>query len=286
MHKKLILLTLLFGSLTTHPKSLISSAQQNQLNETARAWSDTHQELDLFSLQLVGNFLYFSYKLSILDKRVSKRSAAMTTVLKKTMSTIKTYDNPKGATTLLAYTIHQLRTASDTRYDVYMSWKHCNTYIKEHGNNELKNALKEVQHAGAQFMDTYTRARNPSIDQSIAQTQSTLEAEQSNIKTSLNLLEQLLESIDPASKNTELLILNYALNTGSIIEQNGWNIISACQPARTHLRDIFSAGETFFFAYYKALYRCIEECDEQYHMILFSPHGFITKVDQNCRLKP
>lgn len=286
MHKKLTLLLFLFSSLPTHAESLFSSEQHQQLEQTANKWAENHQSLDPFSLQLMGNFLYFSYKQTILDELVCRQSATLAKLLKKTLHRLETYKNPKGATTLLAYTIHQFRTSSTSRYEIYMSWKHCNAYLEEHGNETVQTALKQIRQHGEQLITTYAQDHRETIDQSIQQAQSALETEQVNIKKSLNALCDSLESVDPKFNNAELIILDFALKTCNQADQSSWNMLNSTQDMRKHQQKILSVSKELFFAYYKALYKCLDECDEQYQMILFSPRGFLTKGDQINHLEP
>ncbi len=202
------------------------------------------------------------------------------------MHTVEAYDNPKGTTTLLAYTIHQFRNAACARYDIYMSWKHCNAYLEEHGNESVQAALEQIRQHGEQLITTYAQNNKASIDQSISQTQSGLEKEQTNIATSLKALSELSQAIDPAFNNAELIMLNYALKTSCLVENNGWNILNNTQSIRGHQQEILSMTKELFFAYYKALYKNLEQCDEQYQMILFSPRGFLIKGDRPARLQP
>ena len=286
MHKKLILLLSLVASLPTQAKSLLAPIQQEKLTKTAGCWAEEHQSLDPFSLQLMGNFLYFSYKQTILDELVCRQSATVAKLLKKTMHHLETYRNPKGATTLLAYTIHQFSTSSCARYDIYMSWKHCSAYLEEHGNETVQTALEQIQRHGKQLISAYAYDHRDAIDQSIQQTESALEIEQTNIKKSLNALRESLGSVDPEFNNAELIILDFALKTCNQVGQCSWNMLNDAQEMRKHQQEILTVSKELFFAYYKALYKCLDECDEQYQMILFSPRGFLTKRDQTSRLEP
>jgi len=286
MHKKLILLLSLLAPLPTNAKSLLTPAQQEKLTKTAECWAEEHQSLDPFSLQLMGNFLYFSYRQTILDELVCRQSATLTKLLKKTMHHLETYENPKGATTLLAFTIHQFRTSATARYEIYMSWKHCRAYLEEHGNETVQMALEQIQRHGKQLITAYAYDHRDAIDQSIQQTESALETEQTNIKKSLNALRESLGSVDSEFNNAELIILDFALKTCNQVGQSSWNILNGTQEMRKHQQEILTVSKELFFAYYKALYKCLDECDEQYQMILFSPRGFLIKSDQTRRLEP
>ncbi len=286
MHKKLILLLSLSASLPTYSESLLTQTQQIQLEQTATKWAEEHKSLDPFSLQLMGNFLYFSYKQTIFDELVCRQSITLAKLLKKTMHHLETYDNPKGVTTLLAYTIHQFRTSVTARYDIYMSWKHCNAYLDDHGNETVQTALKQIQQHGKQLVAAYAYDHRETIDQSIQQTQSALEDEQTNIRKSLNALRESLGSVDSEFNNAELIILDFALKTCNQAGRCSWNMLSGAQEIRKHQQEILTVSKELFFAYYKALYKCLDECDEQYQMILFSPRGFLTKGEQTSRLEP
>jgi hypothetical protein len=272
--------------LPTHSESLLTQAYQNQVNEMAAQWANTHQPLDPFSLQLMGNFLYFSYKQTILDEEIFRRSATFMRILKKTMHLVKEDENPKGATSLLAYTIHQFRTTIDARYDLYMSWKHCKAYLEEHGNETVHAALEKIQQHGQQLIATYAYDHRKNIDQSMAHMQSTLEAEQTDMATSLKTIRELLEGTDPVYNNAELVIFDFALKLSEQVEQNSWGMLNQIQSLHMCQREILSLSKELFFAYYKEVYKQLEQGDEQYQMILFSPRGFLTKSDQISRLQP
>ncbi len=286
MYKKLIFLLLLLSCKPTYTKSLLSEEQQHQLTQTATQWANTHQSLDPLSLQIMGNFLYFSYKQTILDEQVCRQSATLIRLLKKTMHLIGKYENPKGATSLLSYTLHQFSTASCARYNIYMSWKHCSAYLEEHANETVQAALEQIQQHGEQFLATYAYEHRKKIDQSIQQTQSALEAEQNNIQQSLNALRESLQSIDTTFNNASLIMLDVALKTCNQEECTSWNILNSTHSMRMHQLKILTASKEFFFTYYAALYKILEQRDEQYQMILFSPRGLLTKGDPTCRLEP
>lgn len=202
------------------------------------------------------------------------------------MHTIETYKNPKGVTTLLAYTINQLHMACSARYDNYMAWKHCNAYLEEHGNETVHIALDQIRQHGELFVTAYAYDHKEKIDQSIEQSRSILEAEQTNIAKTFNALREELNSVDATLKSTELIILDFALKSCCQVEESSWNLLTGTERMRMHKRDMLAVSKDLFFAYYKALYNHLEQCDEQYQMILFSPRGFLTKHNQTARLKP
>lgn len=161
MNKKLILLLSFSISLPVYVKTVPSEPvntsptcnhDTQQLTQTALQWAATYQSLDSFSLQLLGNFLYFSYKQALLNTRLYRKTDTLIRVLKKTVHTVEAYGNPSGATTLLYYTVHQFQATARARYNAYMSWTHCNRYLEDQGNETVRQALAHLQEQGTRWV--------------------------------------------------------------------------------------------------------------------------------------
>lgn len=289
MRKKLIFLLFACTIVSLESKKLLHSSLQEQLETFAQQWADSHRSLDPFALQLLGNFLYFSHQQTILNGRVCKQSTALIHVLKKTLHIaegVAGYEKPKGTLTEFTHTMNQFKSAVKARYNAYLSWKHCNAYIKEHGNEDVQKALTQLQKLGEQVVVDYAAAHAQEITVSIKEMQDSFMTEQLNIEKSLNALNQALEALDSECNMLELITLDLALKNCMSVGENAWNMLNSTQALRLQQHDILAVSRELFFTFYRELYRCLEGCDEQYHMILFSPRGLLTKQEISDQLWP
>lgn len=264
----------------------LNTEQIEQIEDQAAVWAEQHKDLDPFSIQLIGNLLYYSYKQATYDEQVRIQFATLTKLMQKTKDNVADYSNPKGITTLLAYMIGRFHISCNARHHAHRSWKQCVKYIEQQDNKDTNSALQTLQQHGQQLMIAYISNNKNNIDVAIRTAQSKLQREQKSILLATNTLNKSFKRKPYTLQNNseQLMLVDFALQMHNQAYNSAWNIIDITNGIQAYQRAFITVCKDLFYAYYKAFYPLIMQQEEQCHMVLFCHHGLLAKEEQIVRL--
>jgi hypothetical protein len=242
------------------------------IHQKATTWAASCASLAPATIEVLANFVYFSYHQAKLDEQTRATLLHLKTLLPTITFNVNAYTDSDPTLQSYLEISKKLYLFNRLRYHSYASWQECLNYIASIDDSSVQALYQQLQNAGQQCIENYL-IKNNMVESIITQLEHDIKQIHEHISMTLGLMHLWhTDQIDNIADHTDrALHINKQL-------QNIFDAAYDCiTPLDTYQTDLIHIGTEFFYAYYVALY---PHLPAGHTHVLFGPYGKLSESEQ------
>ncbi len=249
----------------------------HNIEKNAQEWASTCTSLSPLSLEVLANFLYFSYRHAHLDEQTGKAIIELKKIFPRVRTQLRNNENPLPTTSAYLRASKRFFVFNGLRYRISLCWQQCVTYLESIEDPALDPVYEQLQMNGQNAIAEYLASTTTvpisltSLQKNLAQTTKQLEDINVAIKA-------LFEKIDLSTIPLDRFIdTNSALYISNQIQKTTDLLSAPIAALDLHQNNLFLVGTYLFRHHYDSLYSYLPTASRR---ILFGPGGMLPEQDQ------
>jgi hypothetical protein len=256
----------------TFPPSLSTT-----IDHYAQEWIEPTTSLCPSALQVLANFIYFSYRYCYLDMQTNRALIELKTTLPALQTEIRAHENPLPKSIAYVLASKKFFAFNGLRFYTYRCWQNCTSYLESLNDPLLNKMYEQLQSQGQNIIAEYF-ATNTTIPICLTHLKKNLKQTNQHFNYLINKINFMFDTTtnhiplpDPVMDVENAFQINKEIQT--ILEELYQPLVALDRYEST----ILLVAAKVFRAYYCVLH---PNLPMQYQRILFGPYGLLSEQQQ------